>query len=285
VRLPFVFALALSAVAGAGCAAVAGLDQYSKCSGDCDAGVAEDVTVDHGQATGPEAAAESGPTRDAATSDAWPEAAPDSSVPVESGPDATPDAVPDATPDAHLESGTDASEAGSDAGCGATNTTSNCGACGQACMPVGAASATCNGLSCAYACSTGHSDCNSATAPDTDGCECATPGCCSGACQTTHTDGVGQSYYDCNSTGTFTEVTATEACTAFAASVGGTAADCSGGWTCSGSSTQYVCYGTKNATVCADYCWMYTGKQPDGGPGAGVVIDCNCPGNVVGSWN
>jgi hypothetical protein len=57
--------------------------------------------------------------------------------------------------------------------------------------------------------------CNATTPPDTDGCECAAPGCCSGACQVVHSNGAGQSFYDCVAASTFNQTQATEACVAF----------------------------------------------------------------------
>ena len=163
-----------------------------------------------------------------------------------------------------------------------TNTTSNCSACGDVCTPNNATAAACSGLSCSYTCDANHSDCNAGSPPDTDGCECATPSCCAGGtntgapCQTTHTDGVGNSFYDCNNLSTFSSVTAIEACTAYALSVGGTAADCSDGWTCSDPTTpSTVCYGAD----CSTYCWGYTA-----GKDAGEVENCSCPIGKVGTW-
>jgi len=160
-----------------------------------------------------------------------------------------------------------------------TTTTSNCGGCGNVCKPTGATADTCLGLSCSYTCSANHSDCNADVAPDTDGCECATPGCCGNSCQTAHTNGVGQTYYDCNPVSTFTLVTATEACTAFAPTVGGTAANCSSGWTCPGDKSSYVCYGTGSGAnlACVDYCWAFATGE------AGAVFTCSCPDTSVGS--
>jgi hypothetical protein len=155
----------------------------------------------------------------------------------------------------------------------------NCGGCGNACQPTGATADTCLGPSCSYTCSANHSDCNADVAPDTDGCECATPGCCGNSCQTAHTNGVGETYYDCNPVSTFTLVTATEACTAFAPTVLGTAANCSSGWTCPGDKNSYVCYGTGSGAslACVDYCWAFATGE------AGEVFTCSCPHTSVGS--
>jgi len=48
-----------------------------------------------------------------------------------------------------------------------------------------------------------HLDSVATNHPNTNGCECATPGCCPGAlCQNTHANGVGDSFYDCVAVGT-----------------------------------------------------------------------------------
>ena len=157
---------------------------------------------------------------------------------------------------------------------GPVDPTSNCGSCGNAC-DTDSGTPSCTGGSCDYVCSAGRADCNQAS-PNTDGCECATPGCCATGCQTTHEDGVGQPYYDCNPTQTVTELAALEACTAYA---GGDANACSSGWNCSGANTKYVCFSNDNGTDCTSFCWGYSGSR------AGKVDDCSCPSNPVGSWN
>ena len=67
-----------------------------------------------------------------------------------------------------------------------TNTTSNCGGCGNACDTVHSTGAACNGTSCTYGgCVAGWTNCNT-TAPDTNGCEtntAADPDHC-GGCST-----------------------------------------------------------------------------------------------------
>lgn len=50
----------------------------------------------------------------------------------------------------------------------------------------------CSGGSCG--CNAGYSDCNGVAE---DGCECAGFVCCAGACAPEHSNGLGQSYYDC----------------------------------------------------------------------------------------
>ncbi|HEX4449198.1 MAG TPA: hypothetical protein VH044_20810, partial [Polyangiaceae bacterium] len=63
--------------------------------------------------------------------------------------------------------------------------TSTCGSCGAACN-TNTGAASCNGSTCSYQCNSGLIDCNGGNAPDTDGCECATPACSGAGCQTTH---------------------------------------------------------------------------------------------------
>jgi hypothetical protein len=161
-----------------------------------------------------------------------------------------------------------------DPGCGPTNTTAQCGSCGTACDTT-TGSPSCNGTSCTYACNPGRSDCD-LQAPDTNGCECATPACCGGSCQTIHSDGVGQNFYDCNPLGTNTDAEATEACVAYALSVGGKASDCTDGWNCQGQPYQ-VCFNTYHSGV-PEYCWAYDAPKND-------VFPNYCPGSPIGTWN
>jgi hypothetical protein len=192
-------------------------------------------------------------------------AAPDAptSVPVDAGEDS---ALPDTGAQA---------DSGEDSGlvCGPVDTVTNCGACGASCDTTTGTPA-CNGASCSYTCNTGLSDCSNQS-PDLDGCECATPACCGSSCQTVHSDGVGQSFYDCNGANTVSSASAMEACTAYA----GDSRKCSTGWDCSGNPAKFVCFSTDNGADCSDYCWGYSGSS------AGQVLDCTCPGNKVGSWN
>jgi hypothetical protein len=152
-------------------------------------------------------------------------------------------------------------------------TTTACGACGAAC-DTKTGTPSCDNGACSYACKTGHSDC-SATGANTDGCECATPSCCGTGCQTTHSDGVGQTFYDCNDAGAPTQAGALAACAAYT----GDPSACSGGWTCNGSNTVSVCYDLPDAGGCGNYCWNYSGNNN------GIVTDCSCPGTKVGPWH
>jgi len=118
--------------------------------------------------------------------------------------------------------GSSLDDSGDGGGCGPTDTPSNCGACGNVCnTTTSAGNATCNGTTCLYdTCNPGRSDCNRATAPNLDGCECATPSCCGMACAVTHDNGVGNAFYDCAPLNTFNQTEATAACVAWTKNTG-----------------------------------------------------------------
>jgi hypothetical protein len=143
------------------------------------------------------------------------------------------------------------------------SSTSSCGGCHQACSTITGA-ARCDGTTCSYTCNAGRVDCNAATAPDTDGCECATPGCCSsGACQTIHSNGTGQNFYDCNAPATHTAAAAAAACGAF----GGGSSCKTSSVCCGGLSALGLCLGTTDSSVCGSaggtcHCWQYSGTNP-----------------------
>jgi hypothetical protein len=188
--------------------------------------------------------------------------------------------------------------AGGSASCTLLNTTTNCSACGDVCNQSNATSVSCNGSTCSYMCAAGYANCNT-TAPDTDGCECATPACCPGGtnsaapCQTTHSDGLG-SYYDCHdlyttSPNTFTVLVAMNACTAYAVSQGKTSASCSDGYYCG--TTQHpgdttVCYeATPGDVNTCTYCWGYSAPTDGGIADDGWLETCTCPETNAGSYN
>jgi hypothetical protein len=251
-----------------GCAAIGALGEYSagECSGQCDASVegatqaggmsGKDVVQD--QASSPEndavdeAQAPNDGAEDASES---PEAGVVDSgeMLVDSG------TVPDAT----------------DSGCGATSTVENCSACGVACS-TSTGTPSCNGTTCAYTCNSNRQDCNGATAPDTDGCECTGTACCGTGCQTAHSSGLTSpaNYYDCDPTGNTTQAEALAACTG----TGGTGCaakntSCGGILGFGGTSTSAAC-GTVGSTC---YCWIYSGQnsgQVHSG-GSGCSISCS----------
>ena len=133
-------------------------------------------------------------------------------------------------------------------------------------------------------CNAGFASCNGNI---TDGCECATPGCCGASCQVQHiacmlngnpatpcTDGTGNYYYDCVAQGTINGAQATKACTA------GTGASSCTTYTCTGNATV-VC-GFDGVGNCV--CWEFSGTN------AGRVfrsssLTCFCPGSTAPTWN
>jgi hypothetical protein len=184
-----------------------------------------------------------------------------------------------------------------DGGCSEITSVTNCGACGTVCSIAADNSARlCANGACMYTCASDRFDCNQGTGADTDGCECPGNGCCNGtkaaatgSCQPMHSDGVGETYYDCAPLATYNNAEALAACTAFATAHGGSLADCE----------SNDCPATKNSPidyiVCSDgivgsgipcYCWGY------GGPSKGNVdnadpdpANCGCPdGTTWPTW-
>jgi hypothetical protein len=267
----------------AACASIAGLESFSKTScngGDCDAGddgvtgeASSSGDGDMEAAQGIDATGD-GPRDSSSTSSGSGSGSGSGSN--SGGDSSTGSSGGDASHDSSSSSG------GIDSGCGPLDTITNCGACGASCDTTESTGATCTGTTCNYTgCATGHSDCNK-TAPDTNGCECATPACCGTGCQTVHSNGVGQSFYDCNPVGTITLTSAIEACMAYALTVGGNANDCVGGWYCyMQASPTAVCYSsTANMNNCTSYCWVYTGSVSGGVQGCTQA--CN---QSIAPWN
>src|SRR5207248_1842371 len=83
---------------------------------------------------------------------------------------------------------------------------------------------------------------------------CSTPGCCGNQCQTPHSNGLGQSFYDCNPPDTYNIGSASEACHAWVVVNGGSCATV----TCGNNAVAVCGQGTSS---CA--CWEYMG--PDAG--------------------
>lgn len=116
----------------------------------------------------------------------------------------------------------------------ALNSKSNCGGCGNVCSSTNSTDQMCNGTTCSYTCAANRSDCNSATAPNTDSCECEGTGCCGAGCQVKHNTGAnvpttlpsGTAWYDCDALDTFNEAQATEACEAVKATATATVGNC-----------------------------------------------------------
>jgi hypothetical protein len=205
------------------------------------------------------------------TSDANEDAGPGDDTGV--GIDADTGTGPDANDvDTGADTGAPDSGADVDAGC-PTNLPTSCGTCGVVCNTTTSSAPTCNGTTCLYACLPNKQNCN-ATAPDPNGCECDGTACCGSSCQTAHSNGVGQTFYDCNPLDTYNQTTATAACAAFT----GSAASC----------TAYACTGNAGSVVCspggACTCWKY--DPGNSGVTGKVSTSCGCPvSSGATSWH
>jgi hypothetical protein len=259
------------------CAALSGLGSYSMgdCAGECDASLGgssrggggstdsgKDVGRDQASGADVDSPEEANDTNESADASEW----------MDSGALDAEEAV-----DSNLDTGV--ADSG---GCGETTTVENCSACGLACN-TSTGVPSCNGTTCSYTCDSNRQDCNSATAPDTDGCECTGTACCGTGCQTVHSSGLTSpaSYYDCDPTGDTTQAEALAACTG----TGGTGCSakttsCGGILGFGGTSTSAAC-GTVGSTC---YCWVYSGQNSGKAMtgGSGCNISCNGSGST---WN
>lgn len=146
----------------------------------------------------------------------------------------------------------------------------NCGACGLVCSSKNGTSLCINGA-CSISCNSGFFNCDGNAA---NGCECAGTGCCGSSCQTIHSNGLGQNFFDCAPLGTYNVTQAMEACQAYIA-VNPTAGTCTT-FICSGSSELIV--GTTSSTNCAS--WAYSGSNV-----GHVFQGCNfCPSASDPIW-
>jgi hypothetical protein len=174
--------------------------------------------------------------------------------------------------------------------CGPLTTTANCGACGVSCSSRNVVDAGCvsspPGASCIYSCAAGWTNCNTAPPNASVGCECNTPMCCAGVgatpgspgptagCETTHGDGLGNAFYDCEPLGTLTQQQATSACTAYVKTLGLTSSSCapitesctSHGVTATLSAVQATV--NSGASEGSDPVWVYAAS----GAYAGLVV-------------
>ncbi len=115
--------------------------------------------------------------------------------------------------------------------------------------------------------------CPDGTNSDSDGGTCAKHTCLG------HSDGVGQTYESCDALGTYNEVEAFEAATAYTVSIGLPTADVSDGWTCT-IDPSVVAVGISTDGVHAiHYLWVYSGDEK-----GWVIAAGNCTGKV-GTWN
>jgi hypothetical protein len=102
---------------------------------------------------------------------------------------------------------------------------------------------------------------------------CAGNGCCGDACQVVHSNGLGQSYYDCGSLGTFTLDTARLAAGAWAPT----------GGTDSGQVFSGDCLSRSTASACAT--WCYTGTFAGRVRLNSISISCQSPDSTSPFWN
>lgn len=165
-------------------------------------------------------------------------------------------------------------------GCETTMSVTNCGGCGTTCSTA-TGTPTCTAGKCAYTCNAGRADCNAATGTNTDGCECATPGCCSGGCQTTHSNGLGQNFYDCVALGTINATQAASARAAWAATQSGVT---NGAGLCQTGSDKSDCLTARTATSCATWCYDPTSSLYGGKVVLNTTSTCICPTSGV-TWN
>jgi len=173
----------------------------------------------------------------------------------------------------------------SDDGCETSiaSTTTSCGACGRSCSMNHVLAPVCANRVCTSTCMPGYMNCLKPTNPTgDDGCECAGNACCPGStCQLSHSNGLGQTWFDCVALGTHT-LTQAEAARNASTLVAVTDSTLA-----CGDSTPAVCRQTD--TTCA--CWGYMTGTPNAGRvhlngGADPTpTTCKCP--VVGdpTWN
>lgn len=295
-------------VSAGGCAAITGLDSISEqdCAPHCgDATATQDVTTDvlSMDSTTPETS----PGMDTGSVEATVDSpgTQDTSKPVDASDASTKEGGTDAPADGPGAPEGSSPDAPFDSGCGDLNTTTNCSACGDKCAPTSTSvtQAGCSGdtngfgATCSYTCANGYLDCNLGVAPDTDGCECHSPGATQsncgngqngpqGCCPVQHSDGLptGSTFYDCNAatsgTSGYTVALATDACTQFT----GNQADCGAGECTNandaGTGDFVVCGQTSATSECV--CWEYMGPNVGKVTTAtgSILGQCLCPGST-----
>jgi hypothetical protein len=149
----------------------------------------------------------------------------------------------------------------------------NCGGCRLVCGTPGTTAVRCQGGSCIETCSANSENCNGAAG---DGCECLGNGCCGSNCQTEHSNGIKQFFYDCNPPRTYTLAAAIAACTRFTGNPS-LCASCSDLTSWGVSVVQQTIYGPVEAT------WVWaTGSLLK--PGSAVLLtnfDCSNGGSTT----
>jgi hypothetical protein len=143
------------------------------------------------------------------------------------------------------------------AGC-TVGTVANCGGCGVSCDTVHSLGASCSAAACSFSgCAANWVDCTPAP-PNYDGCECQGTGCCNGACQTKHSDGLGDAFYDCVALGTQDATQVQKAAAAWDASGSIDAAPRT--YSDSKGSINYICDQSTKRNACACWTWNGTGQ-------------------------
>jgi hypothetical protein len=154
-----------------------------------------------------------------------------------------------------------------DGACTSPDDVNNCGGCGNVCDGHGRSTNTqCYQGQCYYTCPDGYQSCDS-TGARLNGCECEGTACCSGACQTKHSNGTGGQWFDCQPLHTYDANQALAACMSHT----GSFAQCGSPSVCTGGSM--IC----SADL---YCWGY------GGGGSGHVSSGTglCPTSSDPAW-
>ncbi len=287
--------LAWFAVVAAGCAAVTGLDSISEkdCAPNCgtDGQATQDVTSPQDSS-----APETTPGQDVANDSAQQH---DTFV-ADTSPTDDVQTQETSTGEGGKDTGADSpddvvvKDSPAESACGPVT---NCGACGQTCTATNGSNPQCSGTSCTYTCSAGYLDCNASEAPNTDGCECHSPGATQancgngtngtvGCCPVQHNDGLNQGtpkFFDCNPAGQYSLALAIDACANFT----GNASQCTQGQCVGldgGTDGDLVVCATGSSTDCP--CWTFAGPNsgyehdPHAPPNGGA--NCYCADKTLG---
>jgi hypothetical protein len=102
---------------------------------------------------------------------------------------------------------------------------------------------------------------------------------CGGAPQTVHSNGVGQTYADCNPLGTYNVSAAIEAADAYAATVGRPSSSVSDGWSCPALPGLDLVGVDNGSGSAVGYLWLFSGAEQ-----GWVVSASNCASKVA-TWN
>ena len=167
----------------------------------------------------------------------------------------------------------------SDDGCETSfNDPNHCGNCSNVCSLPNATAGCPSGSCTVQSCSGGFQDCDGTAS---NGCECAGSACCGASCQTAHSNGTGQTYYDCVAIDTYNQTQATEA--ANASPLGGTifAGHC-------GSDTTVIDVCNQTSSKCT--CWGFANNSVGNNAMGHVAVNnsgsgCPCPASTDPNWH